>query len=122
MRREYTSFLAMAKHSYITNLFNRCLGCAQRADIDTLFDNPRNIEERADALEKVAQEEGEEIYRDVGADEGNFVGRTATAECGHLTMAEPRRGRRVSEACSSSRFVSKMGTYPKDDEHSQDGD
>lgn len=90
----------MDQRSYVTNLLNGGLGCAQRASICTLFDNPLYVEERANALSKIAYEKGEEIYRNVGANEKCFGRRTATPDRGHLGIDKAICSRRVSQALS----------------------
>jgi hypothetical protein len=77
--RQYSLFSVNDKLSYVTDLLESCLSRAQGADVRSLFDNPGNIEERANALDKVAYEKGKEIYGDVGADEESLVGRTAAS-------------------------------------------
>ena len=92
----------MTKLSYATELLDDCLSCAYRADVNTLFHDPRNVEERANRLSKVAYQKGKEVHPNVGANERRFVRRTASPDRGHLTMEEARHGRRVSQAPSSS--------------------
>ena len=64
--------------SYVTDLLDRRLSGAHWADVCSPFDNPGNVEERANALNEVAYEEGKEEYCDVGANKKLLVGRAAT--------------------------------------------
>jgi len=82
--------------SYVTNLFESRLSCAQRADVYTLLEDPLNVEKRINTLNKVAHKKGKEKYCKVGANEGRFGRRMAMADGGYLGMEETRRGRRVS--------------------------
>lgn len=66
------------------------MSCAYRADIGSLVDNPRDVQEGAYALKEVAEKKAKEVHRDMSANEERFVGRAATPHHGHLRMNEAR--------------------------------
>ena len=92
----------MTKRSYISDFFDNRLSRTQRADKYTLFEDPWNVEQCANALNNVARKKGKEVYRSVRANERRFGSRMATPECGHLEIEEARFGGRVSTARSTS--------------------
>lgn len=74
------SSLQRTNFSYVTDLLDSRLSCACRADIRSPFDDPGNVEERANALNEVAYEKGKEENCYVGANEERWVGRAATPD------------------------------------------
>ena len=102
----------MTKRSYISDVFDSRLSRTQRANIYTLFEDPWNIEQCANALKNVARKEGKEVHRNVRADERRFGRRMATPECRHLEIEEARFGRRSVQYVQSL-FAGGMGHTPR---------
>jgi hypothetical protein len=86
------SSTSITTHSYITELLDSRLSCAQRADVYTFFEDPWNVEQRANALNSVAREKRKEVYRSVRANERCFDRRMAKPDCGYLEIEETRPG------------------------------
>jgi hypothetical protein len=59
-------------------LLDSRLSGAYRANKYTPFYNPGNVQERANALKKVAKKKAKEVHRNVSADEKRLIGRAAT--------------------------------------------
>jgi hypothetical protein len=86
-------------HSYATDLLDSRLSCACCAAIHMVFDDPCDIEERANSLSEVGYEEGNEVYRNACANEGRLVRRAPTPDGGLLKKTDTAR--RVSQARST---------------------